>query len=208
MWRFIFVTFAFLGSAFYFLSGGAEYAPAPKSIQARAQAEGATLFAWPDPAQTRTQTRVAVAARQTSNATDDTTVSRSVVSLNDLSLAAKARPDAVHLHLASADGGQAHLPKLTTAAAKPGVGPSDEGTTAIPRDVTVASPIGDVRKVSGSSVNMRSGPGTKFGRLARLTGGTRVAVLRDPGDGWLKIRVVDTGRVGWMADWLVTASAN
>ena len=36
MWRFILVSFAFLGWAFYELSGGADYAPIANSIQARA----------------------------------------------------------------------------------------------------------------------------------------------------------------------------
>lgn len=206
MWRFIFVTFAFLGSAFYFLSGGADYMPAKNSIQARAQAQGSTFFAWPDPAPT--QTRVTDAAPETSETPEDDTVSRAVVSLSDLSLAAKAQPGAVRLRLASADSRQFPLPQPTAAASHPDAKPSDDIAMAIARDVTVASPIADVRKVTGASVNMRSGPGTKFGRLARLKGGTRVAVLRDPGSGWLKIRVVETGRVGWMADWLVTASAN
>jgi len=38
MWRFILVTFAFLGFAFWELSGGAQYAPHENSIQARAAA--------------------------------------------------------------------------------------------------------------------------------------------------------------------------
>ena len=202
MWRFIFVTFAFLGSAFYFLSGGGNYAPAPNSLQARAQTEGATLFAWPDPAPT--QTRVADAAPDTSKTPDDNTVSRAVVSLSDLSLAAKAQPGAVRLQLASADSRQFPLPQPT--APLSGVDASDNMVAS--GAVIVASPIADVRNVTGSTVNMRSGPGTKFSSLARLSGGTAVAVLRDPGDGWLKIRVVETGRVGWMADWLVAASAN
>src|SRR6056297_3837856 len=36
MWRFILVTFAFLGWSFYELSGGADYTPRTNSIQARA----------------------------------------------------------------------------------------------------------------------------------------------------------------------------
>lgn len=208
MWRFIFVTFAFLGSAFYFLSGGADYAPAPNSIQARAQTEGSTLFAWPDPAPKVAQAQFAEASPDTADATGNSTVSRAVASLNDLSLAAKAQPGAVRLQLASGDSRQFSTPQPTKAASQPGTDTSDDIASAIAREVVATSPIADVRKVTGASVNMRSGPGTKFGRLARLKGGTRVAVLRDPGDGWLKIRVVETGRVGWMADWLVTASAN
>lgn len=204
MWRFIFVTFAFLGSAFYFLSGGADYAPVPNSIQARAQTEGSTLFAWPAPTPKVAQARRAKASLDTADATGNNTVSRAAASLNDLSLAAKAQAGAVRLHLASADSHQFSAPQPPRATSQPGKATS----TATAHEVTATSMVADVRKVTGSSVNMRSGPGTKFGRLAHLKGGTRVAVLRDPGNGWLKIRALETGRVGWMADWLVTASAN
>ncbi len=61
--------------------------------------------------------------------------------------------------------------------------------------------------VDASRVNMRSGPGTGYAVLTRLGKGDSVEVLSDTGDGWLKLRVVDTDRIGWMADFLVTASA-
>jgi uncharacterized protein YgiM (DUF1202 family) len=64
----------------------------------------------------------------------------------------------------------------------------------------------DLRNVSASRVNMRQGPGTDFNVVAKLTLGTEVEVLRDQGDGWVKLRVVDSGRVGWMADHLLTAA--
>ena len=35
---------------------------------------------------------------------------------------------------------------------------------------------------------------------------TEVEVIRDNGDGWVKLRVLDSGRVGWMADFLLVAS--
>nr|WP_285813429.1 SH3 domain-containing protein [Lutimaribacter sp. EGI FJ00013] len=52
---------------------------------------------------------------------------------------------------------------------------------------------------------MRMGPGTKFNVATTLRRGDLVEVLDDPGTGWLNLRVVDTGRVGWIADFLVTA---
>ncbi len=39
MWRFILLSFVFLGWAFYELSGGADYHPSPNSIQGRATLE-------------------------------------------------------------------------------------------------------------------------------------------------------------------------
>lgn len=199
MWRFIFVTFAFLGSAFYYLSGGADYAPAPNSLQARA--EGHTLFAWPDPVETAPQTQTAVTVTA-----PDNTVSRAVTSLTDLSLAAKARTGTVRLQLASAGGSQFPVPEPAIA-----TDDTDAVAAAVARDVAKApapTPQSerDIRQITGSTVNMRSGPGTEYSPVTRLSGGTEVAVLRDPGNGWLKLRVVDTGREGWMADWLVTTA--
>ncbi|SFE45790.1 SH3 domain-containing protein [Roseivivax sediminis] len=65
----------------------------------------------------------------------------------------------------------------------------------------------DIRSVDGNVVNMRSGPGTDFSVVAQLSRGDDVEVLRDTGTGWIKLRVIETDRIGWMADWLVTASA-
>lgn len=55
----------------------------------------------------------------------------------------------------------------------------------------------DFREVSATRINMRSGPGTRYNILAKLTRGTRVRVLRTDGQGWVKLKVEDTGRVGW-----------
>jgi uncharacterized protein YraI len=65
-----------------------------------------------------------------------------------------------------------------------------------------------MRQVSGNSVNLRTGPGTGFGRIASLKRGTDVIVLNDPGEGWIKLRVVETGRIGWMAETLLTLAAD
>lgn len=53
--------------------------------------------------------------------------------------------------------------------------------------------------VSGSAVNMRAGPSTKHGIVARLTRGTEVIDLGSAGEGWNQIKVVDTGTRGFMA---------
>lgn len=68
------------------------------------------------------------------------------------------------------------------------------------------APTPDMREVTSARVNMRSGPGQNFDIVSKLTAGNQVEILQDPGDGWVKLRVVDNGRVGWMADFLLTAS--
>jgi len=42
--------------------------------------------------------------------------------------------------------------------------------------------------------------------MSRLTSGDEVVVLADLGGGRLKLRAVDGGPVGWMADFLVSDS--
>ncbi|MBU2999445.1 SH3 domain-containing protein [Roseovarius nubinhibens] len=64
----------------------------------------------------------------------------------------------------------------------------------------------DMREVTGNVVNMRSGPGTKYGRLDQLNRGAKVEVLEDMGNGWLRLRVEETGRVGYMAARLVSGA--
>ncbi|MGH1575978.1 SH3 domain-containing protein [Planktotalea sp.] len=71
----------------------------------------------------------------------------------------------------------------------------------------VAAPQ-DIREVTAARVNMRNGPGQNFSVVAKLTSGEQVEILQDPGDGWVKLRVAENGRVGWMADFLLTASNN
>lgn len=65
------------------------------------------------------------------------------------------------------------------------------------------APALDVRRIVESRVNMRNGPRTQYSVLSRLTSGDEVVVLADSGDGWLKLRAIDGGQVGWMADSLV-----
>lgn len=75
-------------------------------------------------------------------------------------------------------------------------------------DLNATAPAREIRTVTGSRVNMRNGPGTNFSVVTKLSRGQEVVVLQNTGDGWLKLQVVDTNRIGWMADFLVTASAD
>ncbi|MCK8463884.1 SH3 domain-containing protein [Aliiroseovarius sp. S1339] len=53
--------------------------------------------------------------------------------------------------------------------------------------------------VSGSAVNMRAGPSTGHGVVAKLSRGTEVFDMGPVGGGWSQIKVVDTGARGFMA---------
>lgn len=53
--------------------------------------------------------------------------------------------------------------------------------------------------VSGTTVNMRAGPSTSYGVVARLTRGTEVYDMGTAAGGWSQIKVVETGERGFMA---------
>ncbi|NVO26266.1 SH3 domain-containing protein [Donghicola sp. C2-DW-16] len=67
--------------------------------------------------------------------------------------------------------------------------------------------IRDIRKVTGSRVNMRQGPGTQYSVVSSLRAGDEVEILQSPGNGWVKLQVVSSGRIGWMAERLVSSAA-
>ncbi|WP_428926647.1 SH3 domain-containing protein [Marinibacterium sp. SX1] len=92
-------------------------------------------------------------------------------------------------------------PSLATAVARPVTAAPDPA--AAPRDDFI-SPQRDIRSVNGSSVNMRNGPGTNYSVLARLGRDAKVEIIADPGNGWVQLRPLQGGPVGWMADYLLT----
>lgn len=188
MWRLILITFAVLGWSFYEISGGSDYEPRAGSLQAEAY----TVFRPPHVSQTET-----IAAR-TPAAEPVAEVSRASVDLTILPGVTTALPRLG----APADPAPATEKIVVLNAAAPVV------LTNAAITAPLVSPLQkDIREISGSVVNLRMGPGTKHGIITKLRLGEVVEVLGDPGGGWLKLRVVETGRVGWMSDTLVTAAA-
>ena len=53
--------------------------------------------------------------------------------------------------------------------------------------------------VSVNRANMRNGPGTRNGVIAKLERGTAVQILPSSSGSWVKLRVVETNRVGWIS---------
>lgn len=194
MWRFILVTFTFLGWSFYILSGGADYEPRTQSWQARAVLNDVRPLARP--------TTVDLAALpETEPASDgEVEVTRALSSLDDLNL---TKEGGFEVTLAALDGEAAPAAEFEADAQKA------EELTQTPETSTVAAaPALDIRIVTGTVVNMRDGPSTFYLAVGKLRQGDAVEILENPGEGWLKIRASDTGQEGWMADWLVTAAAN
>ena len=219
MWRFIVVTFGFLGFAFYQLSGGADYQPQAGSRQhaalMTAGAKNATRIAStgdpvivhraskPDtdlvPATAEARpggVQIVLASAGAASAEDAASVKISLrEARSDLAPAPAAKPMGTGVATVAADPDK--IARLIAAAA----------TSTPEPDAEEVLPAGaDLRQVKASRVNMRGGPGTGFDVVGKLTRGEEVEVLTDNGDGWVKLRVVDTGRVGWMADFLLIAA--
>jgi len=92
-------------------------------------------------------------------------------------------------------------------ASAPVVEPQADETDVVPVVAPALVPELDIREVAGSRVNMRMGPGTNFDVITTLDGGTALEVLSVNDDGWANVLTVDLGIEGWMAERLLTDSA-
>ena len=184
MWRFILVTFGFLFFAFYQVSGGADYAPkdgsrqsvAAERIKAAEQKRLAFLQAKP-----KEQPPAPVASE--------------VITGGEATLV-----------LASAGGSALPAQKpLAITLRKPVIDlEKAESLIDVAASATPDLEEDDIREVTGNRVNLRRGPGTNFNTVGKLLRGDKVRVLSEE-NGWIKLRVMDTGRIGYMADFLLTA---
>jgi len=77
--------------------------------------------------------------------------------------------------------------------------PAIEAAPALEVAVVSDTGLDERMKVSGSRVNLRSGPSTGNGVIDSLVRGTVVEQLGDPGNGWVELRDVSTGVTGYMA---------
>ncbi|WIV51063.1 SH3 domain-containing protein [Marivivens sp. LCG002] len=180
MKSYIWVTFGFLALAFYQLSGGAAFEPETRVTNPTRVAFGPSVAKRSSdvaPVATRTVTDTLTVAPVIVTATDSIQASVIAASLTDAPAAApKSAAEALAL-LASQDS----TSKL---------------------DGSLVSPSADIRTVAGSRVNMRQGPSTRYGVVTTLTQGTEAEVLETT-NGWARIRVVETGKMGWMAESLL-----
>ena len=68
--------------------------------------------------------------------------------------------------------------------------------------VTVVAAVPSDENLYAFSVNrgnMRNGPSTRNGVIAKLERGTAVQLLPSSSGSWVKLRVVETNRVGWIS---------
>ncbi|WP_299956974.1 SH3 domain-containing protein [uncultured Roseobacter sp.] len=199
MKRFIFLSFGFLGFAFYEMSGGAEFDPVAARNAAVLARSGADISAQD------IQTAQAEPAVQR-----EEEVTR--MSLNLTSLSAVLEEEETPTPTPSRGIAPSAAPVSVTNVTFRN--PSDNGVVLpsiiFPGNTAQASSAAvtqtrDVRYVSGTLVNMRGGPGTGFDVVAQLNRNTEVEVLEDDGTGWVRLRPVAGGPDGWIADFLLTS---
>lgn len=197
MVRLMVVTFAFLAWAFWELSGGADFDP-DQALLASAST---------DPLKST--------GTASSEAGDDIEVSRvslDLTSVDDVLAATNATRVSSRLPQNQA---QRIVPEDETVALVETI-PSlienavPENVLSVSQEVTADSDRltldtgGDFRVIDGNRVNVRGGPGTSYGIVDTLTRGQRVEVLDDTGTGWVRMRVSESGTMGWIADFLLT----
>ncbi len=206
MWRFITVTFAFLGWSFYILSGGSEYEPRLQSIQARAKLDDVRPLARPvnvDVAVLDAHIAKPENTPENANGVDD--VTRALSSLDDLGL---TQDDRILVTLAAVEAADVVRPEFETDPLKTDalIQPQVIAPAGDTSEIAQPEAPKDIRRVTGDVVNVRDGPSTYFLAIGKLTRDTEVEVVGASDDGWLNIRVLDTQQEGWMADWLVSAA--
>lgn len=224
--RFVLICFALLAVAFYQLSGGNDFVPRSAERQAAAQSIAASTPVEPA-ASTPLDVPVVAVARLSSG----TSLAPRPVTVGE-----DPQPAQLPAQTAAADtplpeaparlfGRETDLDQPTVSLASLGQNPEDFAgaieIVAVSADPTrplagteaatsssepAVQPELDIRVVSGSSVNMRSGPGTNFGVLDQLDRGTRVRVIEEDAGGWVRLRPVGGDRVGWMAAYLLSDS--
>ncbi len=223
MWRFILISFGFLGFAFYQASGGADYAPAQDSLQVAYQSKSifAAPKAVPAPVQIAgaeiPEPTIPALVRRNKSQVTRTRVTRAEprddVTFAGLSGLSADETGGFGITLASmtrplAGGGALNARASSTSTFDTETLVSDVRGTPIDEAIVAAqssTQASDIRSIAGDSANMRSGPGTDFGKVDQLSRGTSVEVL-DRRGAWVELRDLNTGQVGWMADWLVTAA--
>ncbi|MFQ1701217.1 SH3 domain-containing protein [Loktanella agnita] len=174
--KYMYVSCLFLFWAFYEMSGGADFQP-PARPEMVAEVEPEVPAA---PLIVITETAAPQEEILTASSADEA--------------------DATLINAAISAGAEnsAEVPETLTA----GTIATAEPTLTEPVAEVAADPI-DMRLVAADWVNMRDGPSTTYAVLDTLPNGTAAEVIEVNRRGWARVRLAETGRVGWMAERLL-----
>lgn len=233
MSKLIILSFLVMGMAFYQLSGGSDFVPRSEAIKARIAAaetdpaESAALETVRRARPVPSRDDVAVSALAASPAVVRTVPKPDATTPEDTAVASTAarfeattaRADSDQVVLASLERGAetfGRVLQIDPQAADSIVEPAEPNlqvaaTVATPDETSQPTEVraepeqqADLREVTASRVNVRTGPGTDHDILTKVTRGQQVEVLSDNGDGWLRLRILPDDRVGWIAARLIS----
>jgi len=189
-----------MGWAFYEVSGGADFKPAPPARLAGAAASGPVEQA-PAPS------FASVATSTTSNTTQTTTHTTASNSETTAPIQSASLSSTVAFIPQTRRNTLLSLPIPTPGTTPFSIAPPTQATpttheTHLSQASLATAPtdpvrVADIRSVRPSRINMRNGPGTRYSVLAKLSRGATVEILQEPGNGWVKVKVVEGGRIGW-----------
>ncbi len=210
MFRFIVLSFGFMGWAFYEMSGGSEF---DADVMRAARLEAAASKQTP---KVDSKPLVIAAAPKVVVDTDppletppfEAEVTRVALNLTTLGDVGNNLDGAVTAAIQTVDAAvPQNVSIITSSADTPAIIPSlinpNDGVAT--QASLQAGTSADIRTVSGNRVNVRGGPGTDFGIVARLVRGDAVKIIQDDGNGWVQFEALDGLASGWMADFLLTS---
>lgn len=185
MLRLVVPSFLVLGFAFYQLSGGRDFEPpvVEEIVQKQAVISMDVMPIDVTPADARVTEIAAQAKRDLFGAVPESEAIPARMVLSE-------KPT---LWSASTQDAQGDV-KIATL-----TNPDSFALTAETVALSMQADSADIRYVNGSRVNMRNGPGTHHNVLDKLTRDTQVELLNESVGSWVKLRVVETNRVGWMS---------
>lgn len=206
MTRYILITFALLGFAGYEMSGGADFKPRPRPVVevAEAPAPPVTLNV-----PTTAATLVATQAIKPRTAAEP--------AREPLPQVRARLSDGIQIFRASNDAQvrMASLQEIASSASFDAPAQDSAAAPVAPAPVQAEAEVrpaldanADLRSISATRVNLRSGPGIDTEILARLQRGQQVQVLDSDGSGWLRLRTLPGDQVGWIAERLVGPASN
>lgn len=207
MWRLMLVAFLGLGWAYYEMSGGSDFRPASEMTVEERAALG--LRTPSDEVLARLEEEAAEAAVQAeADAAAEAAEAAQQVQVSDTTTQSGGPAlEQVVETVAAEPEQEIILPEAAFLVSAPAISAIGDAVAEASQQIEVFLPAtpADIRRVSGSRVNMRSGPGTDYGVVTVLSQGEEAEVLEDLGNGWVRLRVVATGEEGYMAGRLLSA---
>lgn len=208
----------FVGAAWYILSGGANYT---------AGAHGVTVFASVSPSRAAPysrsysdvkapDTRAVLASNQVAvrpanadsltSLSETDAISSSVVSTSFVpvqrTLDAENKKQLAAMFATPAQDGAIQVPIVKSSFSEGAATPETQISPiqlVSPQKLAITAPNAEYRLVTGGSVNLRQGPGTNHAVATKLSRGAEVEILDETAAGWVKLRSLQGGNIGWMS---------